>query len=112
MYPKPEKPEKEQNGAYLLHRKWYGDPKEFGYKDLMLISLGLKPNGAMQDSEVAFLKDLATWTRVMGDGIFATRPWLVYGELEPEQEAGEFELDKKGIVFDDPAVQPPSIPQE
>ena len=42
--------------------------------------------------------------RAMGDGIFATRPWLVYGELEPEQEAGEFELDKKGIVFDDPAT--------
>jgi hypothetical protein len=70
----------------------------------MLISLGLKPNGAMQDCEVAFLKDLATWTRAVGEGIFATRPWLVYGGLEPGQESGEFELDKKGIVFEDPTT--------
>ena len=70
----------------------------------MLISLGLKPDGAMQDCEVAFLKDLATWTRVVGEGIFATRPWLVYGELEPGQKLEEFALDKKGIVFDDPTT--------
>jgi alpha-L-fucosidase len=72
----------------------------------MLISLGLKPDGAMQDCEVAFLKDLATWTRAVGEGIFATRPWLVYGELEPGQSAQEFPLDKKGIVFDDPTTIP------
>ena len=56
----------------------------------------------MQDCEVAFLKDMAVWTRVLGEGIFATRPWMVYGELEPGQKAEEFALDKKGIVFDDP----------
>lgn len=67
----------------------------------MLISLGLKGNGAMQDCEVAFLKDMATWTRAVGEGIFATRPWRVHGELEPGQKAEEFVLDKKGIVFDD-----------
>ncbi len=70
----------------------------------MLISLGLKGNGAMQDCEVAFLKDMAVWTRAVGDGIFATRPWLVYGELEPGQKAEEFAIDKKGIVFDDPTT--------
>ena len=70
----------------------------------MLISLGLKPNGAMQDCETAFLKDLAIWTHAVGDGIFATRPWLVYGELEPGEKTEEFALDKKGIVFDDPAT--------
>lgn len=70
----------------------------------MLISLGLKGNGAMQDCEVAFLKDLAQWTHAVGDGIFTTRPWLVYGEREPGQKAEEFAIDKKGIVFDDPAT--------
>lgn len=70
----------------------------------MLISLGLKGNGAMQDAEVAFLKDMAVWTRALGEGIFATRPWLVYGELEPGQKLEQFAVDKKGIVFDDPAT--------
>jgi alpha-L-fucosidase len=70
----------------------------------ILISLGLKPDGAMQDSEGTFLKDLAAWTRANGVGIFATRPWLVYGELGPGQKAEEFALDKKGIVFDDPTT--------
>ena len=70
----------------------------------MLISLGLKPDGAMQECEVAFLKDLARWTRAVGEGIFATRPWLACGEREPGQASGEVELDKKGIVFDDPTT--------
>jgi alpha-L-fucosidase len=70
----------------------------------MLISVGLKPDGAMQDCEVAFLKDLAIWTRAAGEGIFSTRPWLVYGELEPGQKSQEVELDRKGNVFNDPGA--------
>jgi alpha-L-fucosidase len=70
----------------------------------MLISLGLKGDGSMQACEVAFLKEMAIWTRAVGEGIFATRPWRGYGELEPGEKAEEFALDKKGIVFDDPAT--------
>lgn len=70
----------------------------------MLISLGLKGNGAMQECDVAFLQDMATWTRAVGEGIFATRPWLVHGELEPGRKAREIAMDKKGFVFDDPTT--------
>ena len=68
----------------------------------MLISLGLKGDGSMQDCEVAFLRDLAKWTQAVGGGIFATRPWLTYGELEPGTKLDAVENDKKGIVYDDP----------
>ncbi|MCX7013754.1 MAG: alpha-L-fucosidase [Candidatus Sumerlaeota bacterium] len=70
----------------------------------MLISLGIKGDGSMQDCEIAFLKDLAKWTHANGEGIYATRPWLTYGEIEPGQELNAIVDDKKkGIVYDDPA---------
>lgn len=68
----------------------------------MLISLGLRPDGSMQESEVALLKDMARWTHAVGEGIYATRPWRVYGECEPGTTLGAVVRDKKGIVFDDP----------
>jgi len=42
MYPKPGKPDREQNATYLLHRKWFGDPKVFGYKELIPLMTGAK----------------------------------------------------------------------
>ena len=35
MYPNPGKADHEQNSTYLLHKRFFGDPKEFGYKDLI-----------------------------------------------------------------------------
>ena len=73
----------------------------------MLISLGLKADGSLQECEVAFLKDLARWTHAVGEGIFATRPWLVYGELEPGESSGTEEKERdKGIVVHDPTRVP------
>ncbi len=69
----------------------------------LLISLGLKGDGALQDGEVAFLKDLAKWTHALGEGIYATRPWLTYGELEKGATLATVEDVKKGIVYDDPS---------
>lgn len=71
----------------------------------LLISLALKPDGAIQDGEVAFLKDLARFTHVAGEGVFATRPWRVYGEVEPGtqlvwRDYGRF--DATGMVYHDP----------
>jgi alpha-L-fucosidase len=68
----------------------------------LLISLGIKGDGSLQDCEVAYLKDMAKWTRTVGEGIYATRPWLTCGEVEPRQDSKAVVEDKKGIVFDDP----------
>jgi alpha-L-fucosidase len=69
----------------------------------LLISLGIKGDGSIQDCEIAFLRDLATWTHALGEGLYATRPWLTYGEVEPGEELKTVENVKKGMVYDDPA---------
>ena len=69
----------------------------------LLISLAIKGDGSLPDHEVAYLKEMARWTQTNGEGIYATRPWLTYGELEPGAELQAVEDVKKGIVFDDPA---------
>jgi len=41
--------------------------------------------------------------QVNGEGIHATRPWLVYGELEPGTNLGFISMEKKkGKVYNDP----------
>jgi alpha-L-fucosidase len=68
----------------------------------MLLNLGLRADGSVPESEVAFLKDMADWIQVVGEGLYGSRPWLVYGEIEPGQEFFFREHSRKGIVYDDP----------
>ncbi len=68
----------------------------------MLLNLGLKADGSIPDSEIAYLKDMAKWTTVVGEGLYRTRPWLVYGETEPGKSFQFKENNLKGIVYDDP----------
>ena len=68
----------------------------------MLLNLGLRADGSIPEAEVTFLEDMAAWTRVVGEGLYRSRPWLVYGEIEPGQEFFFREHSRKGIVYDDP----------
>ena len=69
----------------------------------ILLNLAIKADGSMQDTEVTYLKEMARWMDVVGEGIHASRPWLTYGELEPGASLGFVSLDnKKGKVYDDP----------
>lgn len=45
-----------------------------------LLSIPQRGDGTIDDREVAFLKDLAAWTKVNGEGIFGSRPWKTFGE--------------------------------
>ena len=72
----------------------------------LLISLGLKGDGSMQQCEVDLLKDMAKWTHTNGEAIYATRPWLAYGVVEPGQDNKQVAEDRKGVVFDDPERTP------
>ncbi len=72
----------------------------------MLLNLALKPDGSIQEAEVQFLKDMGAWTSVLGEGIYASRPWLVYGELGPGNEKHEVLGNHKGKVYKDPAAVP------
>lgn len=68
----------------------------------MLLNLALKADGSIPDCEIAFLKDMAEWIDVVGEGIHDTRPWVAFGEVEPGKTLYFREHSHKGIVYDDP----------
>jgi alpha-L-fucosidase len=45
-----------------------------------LLSIPQRGDGTIDERELAFLQDFAKWTKVNGEGIFGSRPWIVYGE--------------------------------
>ncbi len=67
----------------------------------MLLNLALKPDGSIQEYEVNYLKDMATWMNVVGEGIHATRPWLIHGETR-HSDSVIVEGRQKGKVYNDP----------
>jgi alpha-L-fucosidase len=46
----------------------------------LLLNVPLHSSGIPDPDEVKILDDLADWMTIHGEGIFATRPWRVYGE--------------------------------
>lgn len=46
----------------------------------LLLNVPPRADGSLDDQTVAFLKRLGAWVRVNGEAIYATRPWLVFGE--------------------------------
>jgi alpha-L-fucosidase len=54
----------------------------------LLLSIPQRGDGTIDEREVAFLKGLADWTGVNGEGIYGSRPWKVFGEGPTEVPAG------------------------
>ena len=46
----------------------------------LLLSVPLRGSGAIDEKEVAILKDLKAWMDVNGESIYGTRPWTTFGE--------------------------------
>jgi alpha-L-fucosidase len=46
----------------------------------LMLSVPVRGNGTIDEDEVACLEGIAKWIAPNGEGIFATRPWKVYGE--------------------------------
>jgi alpha-L-fucosidase len=55
----------------------------------LLLNFPLPGNGAPDDRELAVLSSLTDWMAVNGEGIYATRPWKVYGEGPSVASAAE-----------------------
>ncbi|MGC8559781.1 MAG: alpha-L-fucosidase [Phycisphaerae bacterium] len=49
-----------------------------------------KPDGTIDRKEKLILSELAQWFKLNGDAIYATRPWVVYGEGPTVVKAGSF----------------------
>ncbi|VGO21898.1 alpha-L-fucosidase [Pontiella sulfatireligans] len=72
----------------------------------MLLNLAIAPDGSIQEAEIQFLKDMAEWTGTLGEGIYASRPWRVYGELGSGSRLDAKENTHKGKVYKDPEAIP------
>jgi alpha-L-fucosidase len=56
----------------------------------LLLSIPLRGDGTIDADERAILEELADWTSLNGEAIFATRPWRVFGEGPTRVKAGKF----------------------
>ena len=73
----------------------------------LLLNIPQRPDGSLDPEAEQFLADLAAWTAIHGEGIFATRPWRVYGERQgedltqqsPGKAKAKRELDAQDIRF-------------
>jgi alpha-L-fucosidase len=46
----------------------------------LMLSVPVRGDGTIDEEETRIVEDIADWMAPNGEGIFATRPWLVYGE--------------------------------
>ena len=46
----------------------------------LLLSVPLRGSGAIDEKEVAILKDIKAWMDINGESIYGTRPWTTFGE--------------------------------
>jgi alpha-L-fucosidase len=54
----------------------------------LLLNIPLRGDGSIDDDERRILQDMASWMKVGGEAIFATRPWRIFGEGPTRPPAG------------------------
>jgi len=61
----------------------------------LLLNIVQRPDGLIDPEVETMLEQLAGWTAVHGEAVFATRPWLVYGEGSVKTASGSFKENFK-----------------
>lgn len=56
----------------------------------LLLNVGPKADGTITEEQKAVLLNLGNWLKINGEGIYATRPWKIYGEGETKTPQGAF----------------------
>jgi alpha-L-fucosidase len=59
----------------------------------LLLNVPQRPDGTLDDECLFLLRETGKWLDVVGEGIFATRPWTVYGEGPSAVEIATFKED-------------------
>jgi len=55
----------------------------------MLLNIPMRGDGTIDEDEERFLDGFTQWMDINGEGIFSTRPWMVYGEGPSTQSTGK-----------------------
>jgi alpha-L-fucosidase len=66
----------------------------------LLINVVQRPDGTLDDDAVKIVQEMGKWTTTNGEGIYETRPWLVYGEGKSHTKGGSFN-EKYNFTADD-----------
>jgi alpha-L-fucosidase len=61
----------------------------------LLLNVVQRPDGSLDPEVETMLQQLAAWSTIHGEGIYGTRPWLVYGESAVKVKGGSFHEDYK-----------------
>lgn len=67
----------------------------------LLLNVGLRGDGTLPENQAQVLRELGAWLKVNGDGIYGTRPWLVYGEGPTKVVSGAFKEQTKPYTEQD-----------
>jgi alpha-L-fucosidase len=93
-------------GDWFYNRHWKYQPLSWTVHMLvditskngnLLLNVVLRPDGSLDPEVETMLHQLADWTKVNGEAIYGTRPWLVYGEGEVKAKGGMFK--EKNIQY-------------
>ncbi len=91
-------------GDWFYNRHWKYQPVSWVIDMLvdnvskngnLLLNVVLRPDGSLDPEAETMLEQLAAWTAVHGEGIYGSRPWLVYGESAIKVKGGSFKEDFK-----------------
>jgi alpha-L-fucosidase len=67
----------------------------------LLLNVPPKPDGALDEQYRRLLRELGEWMKINGEAIYATRPWIVYGEGPTVIEGGHMGDNKLGFKAED-----------
>jgi alpha-L-fucosidase len=67
----------------------------------LLLSIPVRGDGSIDELEVKFLEEMASWMAVNGEAIYGTRPWKVFGEGPTQVKAGMFNEGSTRFTADD-----------
>jgi alpha-L-fucosidase len=56
-----------------------------------ILNIPGKPDGTIDSKEIAVVDRIGKWMRINGEAIYATRPWMIYGEGPNTVKSGSFQ---------------------